>query len=324
VTAPIALVGCGLIGTGWAAYLVARGLSVRTWDPQPGFERRVHAAVDRHAAALGVDDDARTTMHASARVYATLDACLDGAVFVQESAPEDAATKRALFAAIDALLPADVAVASSSTALLMTPLQRGLAHPERFLLGHPFNPVEWMPLVEVSGGEETAPDILDAAEAFYRRIGKRPVRLHREIEGHIAGRLSAALYREAVHLVESGVASVEAVDAAIVNGPGLRWAAVGPHLAYHLGGGEGGLEAYFERLGDSQERRWATLGAPRLTPELRAHLVAEMERAVAGRSVAELEARRDALLQRLLDAIRRADDAAPTSSPDTPGTPDAA
>jgi carnitine 3-dehydrogenase len=133
------------------------------------------------------------------------------------------------------------------------------------------------------------------------------VRLHREIEGHIAGRLSAALYREAVHLVASGVASVEAVDAAIAHGPGLRWAAVGPHLAYHLGG-ETGLETYFERLGDSQERRWATLGAPRLSEELRAHLVAEMERAVAGRSVAELEASRDALLQRLLNALQRADD----------------
>lgn len=303
------LVGCGLIGSGWAAYLLAQGVRVRAWDPGAGVEMRLRTAIDRHAADLELSASEVDAWHAALSVHGTLQSALEGADFVQESGPEDADAKRRTFAEIDTRLDPSAIVASSSSALTMTPLQRGLEHPERFLLGHPFHPVTWMPLVEVSGGGRTSTRALAEATAFYRRIGKRPVRLRREIEGHIAGRLSAALYREAVHLVQIGVASVEDVDAAVMYGPGLRWSTVGPHLAYHLGGGAGGLEAYLDRLGDSQERRWATLGTPHLTADLRRLLVSEMERAVAASSVDDLAASRDRRLRRILEARVIDDDA---------------
>jgi carnitine 3-dehydrogenase len=158
-------------------------------------------------------------------------------------------------------------------------------------------------LVEVVGGAKTAPEALDWAVAFYTAIGKRPIRLRREIIGHVANRLTAALWREAIHLVAEGVASVEDVDTAVTCGPGLRWAVTGPYLTYHLGGGEGGLARFFEHLGPGQERRWKTLGKPRLTPKLRAQLVRGVEQEVRGRPVAELAGERDACLAAALKAL---------------------
>jgi carnitine 3-dehydrogenase len=169
--------------------------------------------------------------------------------------------------------------------------------------GHPLNPPHLVPLVEVAGGEKTDPGAVDRAMAFYAALGKVPVRLNRDVEGHIAGRLSAALYREAVALFEAGVASIEDIDRAVVHGPGLRWAAIGPHLTYHVGGGPGGIAHYLDHLGASQERRWATLGTPSLTEALRARIAEGVAEAAQGRSVEALVAERDDRIARALKAL---------------------
>jgi 3-hydroxyacyl-CoA dehydrogenase len=300
----VAVIGTGLIGAGWAALLLARGLAVRAWDPAPGFAARLEAAIAARApalAALGAAPDlARLTC------CATLEEAVREAGFVQENAPDTEATKRPLLAALDAATPRGVVIASSTSALVLTPLVEGLAGADRFVLGHPINPADLMPLVEISGGERTAPETITRAAAFYRSLGKRPVVLRREIAGHIAGRLAAALYREAVALVEDGIADAATVDEALSASMGLRWAATGVHLSYHLGGGPGGLRHYLDHLGPAQERRWASMRTPRLTQDLKDRLVAEVEAIASGRSVAALEAERDARLVALLRALGEA------------------
>jgi 3-hydroxyacyl-CoA dehydrogenase len=300
----VAVIGTGLIGAGWAALFLARGLSVRAWDPAPGFPTRLEAAIAARApalAALGRGPDlSRLTC------CTTLAEAVSGAGFVQENAPDTEAAKRPLFAALDAATPRGTVIASSTSALLLTPLAEGLAGEDRFVLGHPINPADLMPLVEISGGERTAPETITRAAAFYRSLGKRPVVLKREIAGHIAGRLAASLYREAVALVEDGIADAATVDEALSASMGLRWAATGVHLSYHLGGGPGGLRHYLDHLGPAQERRWASMRTPRLTEALKARLVAEVDAVAAGRSVAALEAERDARLVALLRALGEA------------------
>jgi len=298
------VIGTGLIGAGWAALFLAHGLAVRAWDPSPGFAMRLEAAIVARApslAALGTAPDlARLTC------CATLDDAVREAGFVQENAPDTEAAKRPLLAALDAATQRGTVIASSTSALLLTPLVEGLAGADRFVLGHPINPADLMPLVEISGGERTAPGTIARAAAFYRGLGKRPVVLRREIAGHIAGRLAAALYREAVALVEDGIADAATVDEALSASMGLRWAATGVHLSYHLGGGPGGLRHYLDHLGPAQERRWASMRTPRLTEDLKARLVAEVEAIARGRSVTALEAERDARLVALLRALGEA------------------
>jgi len=298
---PVAVIGTGLIGMGWAALFLAHGIAVRAWDPSPGFAGRLERGVAARAPALAAlgraPDLALLTCHQHL-AEAVAEVC-----FVQENAPDTATAKRALFAGLDAATPRRAVIASSTSALLLTPLVADLAGADRFVLGHPINPAELMPLVEVSGGERTAPATIARAVAFYRSLGKRPVVLAREIAGHIAGRLAAALYREAVALVEDGIADAATIDEALSASMGLRWAATGVHLSYHLGGGEGGLAHYLDHLGPAQERRWASMRTPRLTPGLKKRLVAEVGAIVRGRSVAALERERDARLVALLNAL---------------------
>ncbi|WP_144182939.1 3-hydroxyacyl-CoA dehydrogenase NAD-binding domain-containing protein [Elioraea rosea] len=301
----VAVIGTGLIGVGWAALMLARGLSVSAWDPSPGFAERLASQVEARRAALAplglVPNLSRLT------AAATLEEAVYGAGFVQENAPDTDAAKRPLLATLDAATAQGVPIASSTSALLLSPLVADLPGAERFLLGHPINPADLMPLVEISGGERTSRATIDRAVAFYRSLGKRPVVLNREVAGHIAGRLAAALYREAVALVEDGIADAATVDEALSASMGLRWAATGVHLSYHLGGGPGGLAHYLDHLGPAQERRWASMRTPALTPDLKARLVSEVEAIAAGRSVAELEAERDARLAALLRALGAAE-----------------
>jgi 3-hydroxyacyl-CoA dehydrogenase len=298
---PVAVIGTGLIGAGWAALLLSRGIAVRAWDPSPGFRDRLVAAIGARVPALtalgAAPDLSRLTCHD------TLADAVAPARFVQENAPDTEVAKRPLFAALDAATPRGTVIASSTSALILTPLVADMAGADRFVLGHPINPADLMPLVEVSGGERTAPETISTAVAFYRALGKRPVVLAREIPGHIAGRLAAALYREAVALVEDGIADAATVDEALSASMGLRWAATGVHLSYHLGGGPGGLAHYLDHLGPAQERRWASMRTPRLDDALKAALVAGVEAIAAGRSVADLEAERDARLVTLLRAL---------------------
>ena len=293
---PVAVVGCGLIGAGWVAVFAAAGLEVRAFDPSP---ERLTDLAERCAklqAAVGELQPLRAGRVVTTR---SLEEAVGPARWVQENAPENLATKQELLSAIEAATPASTIIASSTSALLWSALAQDMRHSERLIIAHPFNPVHLIPLVELF-----APDaaLVDAAHAFYTAIGKRPVRLRREMEGHIAGRLAAALWREAVHLAATGVASVAEIDQALTDGPGLRWAVQGAHQTYHTGGGPGGLTDYLTHLGPSQERRWATLGTPSLDAPTRQLLIDGMADEAAGRTVAELEAARDRALIALLRA----------------------
>lgn len=303
VAETVAVIGAGTIGASWTSYFLAQGCDVRVWDPAAGFAERTAAFVARVwpiLEQLGVADGAAPDR----AVYCdTMAEALSGATFVQESGPENAAVKTELIAEIDKHLPADIVISSSSTALPTSEFQGAAAHPERVVLGHPFNPPHLMPLVEVGGGKKTATWAVDRAMAFYKAIGKSPVRLRAEIPGHLANRLQAAVYREAVHLVAEGYATVADIDKAMAGGPGLRWAFMGPHMTYHLGGGAGGIAHYFEILGASQERRWAALGAPELTDEVKQKIIAGVDEEAAGRTIDELAAARDETLLNLLKAL---------------------
>jgi 3-hydroxyacyl-CoA dehydrogenase len=301
--ATVAVVGTGVIGAGWAALFLARGLDVVASDPAAGAEQRLRADVARFWPALvatGLAEDAspdRLTFTADAGDAAA------AADFVQESGPERAELKDRLFAALDAAARPEVVLASSSSGLTATRIQAGCrAHPERVLVGHPFNPAYLMPLVEVVPGTRTSPEAVAAAAVFYTAIGKRPVLLGREVPGHVANRLQAALWREAYSLVEAGVVSVADVDAAIAHGPGLRWALLGPLVNQHLSGGPGGLAHVLDHLGPPMEQWWADLGAPRLTPDLVGLLVDGVDAELAGIDQDALVDERDALLIELLRA----------------------
>jgi 3-hydroxyacyl-CoA dehydrogenase len=290
----VAVVGCGTVGASWAALFTAYGLDVAAYDPNPGAEDRLRSFVD-HArgqlAELGAHGDGKL------QFTTELAASLASADFVQENVPEDEALKRRILAEIETLTPEGSIVASSTSALLRSTIIADCRQPWRFIVAHPFNPPHLVPLVELVGEDE---GVIARAAAFYRRLGRRPVVLRREMVGHIANRLASALYQEAVYLVEQGVASVADIDAALCNGPGLRWAAMGPHMTYHLGGGSGGIERYLSHWGVSQTKRWASLGKPTLTPELQAQIVAGVAEAAGGRSISELEERRDQALLAIL------------------------
>ena len=299
-----AVIGAGVIGASWTALFLAGGLDVAVHDPAPDAETQVRdylarawPVLERLGLAEGADPE-RLSFHDSPA------SAVRGALFVQESVPERLEIKHALYAEIEPHLAPEAIVASSASGLMVREMQAGWRDPSRFLLGHPFNPPHLIPLVELIANERTAAGLLEAAEAFYARLGKVTIRVKREVPGHVANRLQAALWREAIHLVASGVASVEDVDKAIWAGPGLRWAAMGPHMLFHLGAGPGGMAAFCERYRDSFHRWWDDLGAPELTPELADSLAEGVAAEAGGEDVGSAAARRDALILAMLQATR--------------------
>jgi len=298
----VGVIGTGVIGASWAAYFLARGFEVSGFDPMPGAEARLREAVARHWPVLAQIGQADGASPARLRFSADLAEALQGVDFVQENGPEREDLKVALFRDMDALLAPEVILASSSSGLLMSTVQGACRHPERVVLGHPFNPPHMIPLVEVIGGALTSSETIERAMAFYTAIGKRPIHVRKEVPGHIANRLQAALWREAFHLVEQGVASVADVDTAIAYGPGLRWALMGPFLNLHLSGGEGGLRHMLDHIGPPMESWWADLGAPHITEALKGTLCAGLDAALAQRDRAALAPARDALLAGLIEA----------------------
>ncbi|MCE3551059.1 3-hydroxyacyl-CoA dehydrogenase NAD-binding domain-containing protein [Pseudonocardia sp. RS11V-5] len=299
----VAVVGTGVIGISWAAHFLARGLDVVATDPSPGAEERLRAEVAALWPTLSRVDGAIPE-----RLTFTADPAeaVSDADFVQENGPEREDVKHELFAVLDEAARPDVVLASSSSGLLPSAIARGCpAHPERVVIGHPFNPPHVIPLVEVVPGERTAEETVERALAFYTAVGKKPIRLRRELPGHVANRLQAALWQEAYSLVERGVATVADIDTAISQGPGLRWAVLGPFANQHLSGGPGGIAHVLEHLGPPTEKWWRDLGQVTLTPELVATLVAGVDAELAGTDSAELAARRDAVLHTLLDAKSR-------------------
>ena len=292
-----AVIGCGLIGESWAALFLHYGHDVAAWDLSAAKRESFANRVARLLGQLADMEDRQPVSRGALRIEPSLAAAVADVRFVQENAPESIPQKRALYADIESATAVETVIASSTSSLVWSDLASAMDHPNRFITAHPFNPPHLMPLVEIYGPDE---EVVARAEAFYRGLDRHTVRLKQEAVGHIANRLASALWREAVNIVAAGIADVAEVDAALVHGPGLRWSVVGAHMAYHLGGGPGGIEYYLKHLGPSQERRWATLGSPRLTPDLCALLVEGVLAEAGARTVAELEAERDAGLRRVL------------------------
>jgi carnitine 3-dehydrogenase len=301
----VACVGAGVIGGGWAAYFLARGYEVLAWDPAAGAEDRLRHLVDAAWPALtelGIADggspDALT-------VVSDLADAVGPADLVQESAPEDLDLKVRLLADIDAAAPPHVVVASSTSGFTTSELQVGCGRPERTVVGHPFNPPYLIPLVEVVGGKATSPEVVAWTADFYRAAGKSVITMEREVPGFIANRLQEALWREALHMVAAGEATVEQIDLSITDGPGLRWPVHGPMLTFHLAGGQGGMARMLDHFGPSLQSPWSRLVAAELTPALRDEVVAGCEREAAGRSIDELVAERDRGVIAILRALGR-------------------
>ncbi len=302
----VACIGAGVIGAGWAAYFLARGLRVRAWDPAPDAGEKLRRVIDAAWPALtelGLADGADP--HAI-ELFPTAAEAVAGSGFVQESAPEDLALKRSLLAELAAAAGPDVVVASSTSGYPMTDMATEATDPSRLVVGHPFNPPYLIPLVEVVGGKQTAAWATARAAAFYRHIGKSVIEMDQELPGFIANRLQEAIWREALHMVAAGEATPEEIDRSITDGPGLRWPVHGPCLTFHLAGGEGGMAHMLDHFGPSLKSPWTRLEAPELTRELRDDMVAGAEVSAGGRPMAELVAERD----RAVIAVRRAVQAA--------------
>lgn len=297
----VAVVGTGVIGAGWAALFLARGLDVAAWDPAPGAEDALRRAVREHWPALEAMGLAPGAAPDRLRWHPTAEDAVADAGFVQENGPERLGLKRELFARLDRAAPPDAVLASSSSTLTASEFQDGCARPGRVLLGHPFNPPHLIPLVEVVGGRRTEGWAIERAMAFYRAVGKHPIRLKRESRGHVANRLQAALWQEAFYLVREGVADVADVDAAIAHGPGLRWALLGPFLNLHLSGGAGGIGALFDKpLWQATEGLWRDLGAVHVDAGLGDRVVDGVAAELAGHDPARVVQRRDEALLHLL------------------------
>ncbi|MGI9483353.1 MAG: 3-hydroxyacyl-CoA dehydrogenase NAD-binding domain-containing protein [Hyphomicrobiales bacterium] len=291
-----AVLGAGVIGASWTALFLAAGRSVAVYDPQDDAENAVRSYVEMAWPALeelglsGGGNPDSVTFHKSAA-----DA-VAGAGFIQESVPERLRLKHTLYSEIEPVLEEGAVIASSASGLTLSELQGGWKDPSRLVLGHPFNPPHLIPLVEVMGNDKTAAGIADAAERFYQAVGKVTIRVNREVPGHVANRLQAAIWREAIHLVKEGVASVEDVDKAVWAGPGLRWAAMGPTMLFHLGAGEGGLAAFCERYMDNFNRWWDDLGVLHLDEETARELIEGVAFEAGNESPARLSEKRDAMI----------------------------
>jgi carnitine 3-dehydrogenase len=299
----LALVGGGVIGSGWAARALAHGVDVVATDPAPGAEGKMRAAVENAWPALqrvGLKPGADLTR---LRFVKSVEEAVAEADFIQESAPEREDLKRRLHAQIDAAAKPDAVIASSSSGLLPSRFQADCKHPERVVVGHPFNPVYLLPLVEVLGGERTSPEAIDRAMAFYRSIGMHALKVRTEVPGYIADRLQEALWREALHMVSEGVATTSEIDDSIRFGPGLRWSFFGTCLIFHMAGGDEGMKHMLAQFGPALELPWTKLKAPKLTDELTQRMVEGTQAQAQGRSVKELERFRDDCLIAVQEAI---------------------
>ena len=300
----VAIVGAGVIGSGWAARALGAGLDVVAWDPAPDAEAKTRASVDVAWSAMSRRGLAPEANQARLAFATTVAECVAGADFVQENAPEREALKQDLLAEIDAA-NGEAIVASSTSGLLPSVISAKMQRPERMLVGHPFNPVYLLPLVELVGGEKTSKATIDAAGAFYKSLGMRPLPLKKEIEGFVADRLMEALWREALWLVNEDVATTEEIDAAVVYGCGLRWSLMGTFLTFHLAGGEGGMRHMLHQFGPALKLPWTKLVAPELTDELIDKVAGGCEEQAAGRSIKALERRRDDFLVELLALVQK-------------------
>ena len=292
----IAIVGTGVIGASWAAQYLARGLDVVATDPGPNAEESLRNYVDEaweQLTAIGLTPGAKPDR---LKFTTNMKDALSQADLVQENAPERPDFKIKLFAEMDDAAPVDSIIASSSSGITPSVMQSQCKHPERVLVGHPFNPPHIIPLVEVVGGTKTSPEAIQRAIAFYNSIGKKAIQLHKELPGHVGNRLQAALYREVMYLIQQGVLSVADADDAVSYGPGLRWGVMGPSLQWHLGGGAGGIKHFMDHLMDPLAGMIKTLGIPDITPELKKTITEGVLQEAGNHSVDQLAKKENELL----------------------------
>src|ERR1700754_2520668 len=290
----VAIVGTGVIGASCAALYLAHGLNVTATDPAPNAEGNLRRYIDaawKDLTAIGLSPNASRD---HLQFTPDMKKALSDADLVQENGPERQEFKIKLFADMDDATPQDSIIASSSSGLTMSVMQSACKHPERCVTGHPFNPPHVIPLVEVVAGAKTSPETVERVIAFYESIGKKPIHVRKEVVGHVANRLQAALYREVVYLIEQGVLDVADADVAVCWGPGLRWGLMGPHMLFHLGGGQGGIQHFMEHLSGPLASWWKDLGSFTDWPEgLKETISAGTLKEVDGRTVDQLAAIRD-------------------------------
>lgn len=301
----VGIVGTGVIGAGWAARCLVRGIDIIATDPGANARANLEKTIETAWPAMAKLSQAPGVERGKLTFTPNLNEMAESADFIQENAPENEDLKRRLLAQIDAVAPADVIIASSSSGLLPTRIQADCRHPERVVIGHPFNPVYLLPLVEVLGGEKTSPKTIADAMVFYERIGMHPLKVRTEIEGYISDRLQEALWREALHMVNEGVASTGEIDDAVIYGPGLRWAFMGTCLTFHLAGGEDGMRHMLEQFGPALELPWTKLKAPELTDQLIDRMVEGTQAQAAGRSIRDLERLRNDCLVDIMRVLRQ-------------------
>jgi carnitine 3-dehydrogenase len=298
----VGLLGGGVIGAGWAARFLLNGVDVRLYDPASSAVDEVLANARRAYARLTL---APLPPEGALVVCTSVEDAVTGVELVQESAPEDMELKRALLGEADRFAADDAIVCSSTSGLRPTELQSAMARRDRFVVGHPFNPVYLLPLVEVCGGDATSPETIGRAVDAYRSVGMRPLHVRTEIDGFVADRLLEALWREALWLVNDGVATVEEVDDAIRYGAGLRWAFMGTFLTYRIAGGDAGMRHFMAQFGPALAWPWTKLmDVPELTDDLLDRLVSQSDTQAAGRSIRELERSRDDALVAILQGLR--------------------
>ena len=297
----IAIVGTGVIGASWAALYLARGFDVIATDPGPNAEANLRHYIDTAWEELEVLGLSPKASRDRLSFTLNLKEAVSGADFIQENGPERKDFKIKLFADMDAASPSDSIIASSSSGLTMSVMQSACKHPERCVIGHPFNPPHVIPLVEIVGGEKTSPEAIQQAISFYSSIGKKPIYLRKEVVGHVANRLQAALYREVVYLIEQGVLDVADADTAVCWGPGLRWGVMGPNLLFHLGGGANGIHHFMEQFTGPLTTWWKDLGTiTEFSPEVKQTIVDGTLAEAGNRSIEQLEQERDEVLLGLL------------------------
>jgi len=296
----IAIVGTGVIGASWAALFLAHGLEVVATDPVPNAEETLRRYIDNAWPSLEQLGLSAGASKKRLSFTTTLGDALDGADLVQENGPERPDFKIKLFADMGSVTPERTILASSSSGIPIGVSQSQCKHPVRCVIAHPFNPPHLIPLVEIVGGEKTSPATIERSIAFYASVGKRPIHVKKEVVGHVANRLQAALYREIVYLIEQDVLSVSDADAAVSWGPGLRWGLMGPNLLFHLGGGQAGIHHFMEHLAGPIATWWKDLGSPEFTPELKEKISQGVLAEAGDQSIDQLAAERDRLLLGLL------------------------
>ncbi len=287
----IAVVGTGVIGASWVIYFLEKGFQVNAYDASPDAEFKLREYILRMAPEVSQDD---------LTFVRSLEEVVKDVQFVQENGPERLEIKQEIFEQLDSLTSPDVLLVSSSSGVTPSLFQAKARHPERILLGHPFNPPHLIPLVEVCGGEKTSEEAVLKTISFYKVIGKKPIRLYKEMKGHVANRLQVALWQEAMYLVLQGVASVEDIDTAIAEGPGLRWSLLGPFMNLHLSGGAGGIKHMLEHLGPPMESWLDDLGKVKIDKNTIEQITGQVNRYVSGKDFSVMVKERDTLLKELI------------------------